>query len=238
MSDQFTITYEFTLPDKKKERFDLVFDQKSTELVTGISVEMPFWTELAYEQCPHCPLNEKKHPHCPVATNLVPAVAHFDQLMSFDKVMVEVISAERRVVRNTSAQEGLSSLMGLLIAGSRCPHTHFFKPMARFHLPFASKDETMWRAAATFLLADYFRDDSNSNASNRLSLKGLISLYNDITRLNDAMVQRLRAVAVKDSAVNALVHLDVFAKFLMPPLEESMAQTKLIFDPFIATLED
>lgn len=236
MCDQFTITYEFSLPDKKKERFDLVFDQQTTELVTNTSVELPFWSELSYEQCTHCPLNVKSHPHCPVATNLVPAVAHFDQLMSFDKVTVEVISVERHVVQNTSAQEGLSSLMGLLIAGSSCPHTHFFKPMARFHLPFASKDETMWRAAATFLLADYFRQDSNE--SNRLSLNGLIALYNDITRLNDAMVQRLRAVVVKDSAVNALVHLDVFAKFLMPPLDESLAQTKLIFNPFVATLED
>ncbi len=236
MRDQFTITYEFTLPDKKKERFVLVFDRQTTELVTNSNGELPFWSELLYEQCPHCPLDVKTHPHCPVATNLVPAVAHFNQLMSFDKVMVEVISAERHVVLNTSAQEGLSSLMGLLIAGSKCPHTHFFKPMARFHLPFASKDETMWRAAATYLLADYFR--GASNRSNRLSLDGLITIYNDITRLNDAMVQRLRAVAVKDSAVNALVHLDVFAKFLIPPLDESLAQTRLIFDPFIATLED
>jgi hypothetical protein len=46
--------------------------------------------------------------------------------------------------------------MGLLIAGSSCPYTHFFKPMARFHLPFANKDETLWRAAATYLLARYF----------------------------------------------------------------------------------
>lgn len=235
MNDQFTITYEFTLPDKKKETFDLVFDQQTTELIHEGPNTLPFWTELHYEQCPHCPLDEKTYPHCPVAVNLVPAVAHFEQLMSFDKVTVEVISAERHVVQNTSAQEGLSSLMGLLIAGSSCPHTHFFKPMARFHLPFASKDETMWRAAATYLLGGYFSD--NGLGKGRLNLDGLVALYNDVTRLNDAMVQRLRAVAVKDSAVNALVHLDVFAKFLMPPLEESLAQTRSIFDAFTSTLE-
>ncbi len=234
MNDRFTITYAFTLPDGKNERFDLRFDQRTTELIQEVPKRLPFWTELSYEQCSHCPFTVQEQPRCPVAVNLVPAVAHFDQFMSFEKVTVEVISAERHVVQKTSAQEGLSSLMGLLIAGSHCPHTHFFKPMAHFHLPFASKDETMWRAAATYLLGSYFSE--NGVGKGRLNLNGLIALYNDITRLNDAMVQRLRAVAVKDSAVNALVHLDVFAKFLMPPLKESLAHTKLIFDPFITTL--
>lgn len=236
MSDTFTIKYEFTLADKGKEQFTLVFDAATVELVNAAGEKPPPWTELTHEQCPHCPLSPDTHPHCPVALNLVPAIAHFDQLMSFDKITVEVTSAERHVVQNTSAQEGLSSLMGLLIAGSSCPYTHFFKPMARFHLPFASKDETLWRAAATFLLSCYFTEKRLKIED--MELDGLVTIYDDVAKLNDAMVQRLRSASSKDSAVNALVHLDVFAKFLMPPLEDAMAQIKTIFEPFISTVKE
>jgi hypothetical protein len=234
MSDTFTIEYEFTLAEKAKERFRLVFDAGTIELVRQEGLKPPRWTALGYEQCPHCPLTPETHPHCPVALNLVPVIAHFDQLMSFDKMTVKVISSERHVAQNTSAQEGLSSLMGLLIAGSSCPYTHFFKPMARFHLPFASKDETLWRAAATFLLACYF--SSEGMKLDHMRLDGLVTIYDDVAKLNDAMVQRLRTASSKDSAVNALVHLDVFAKFLMPPLDDSLAQIKSIFEPFISTI--
>ena len=151
--------------------------------------------------------------------------------MSFDKMIVNVISSERQVTYKTSAQEGISSLMGLLIAGSSCPLTHFFKPMARFHLPFANKDETLWRAAATFLLARYFTD--NGLQASDMDLQGLVQIYDDVTTLNDYMVERVRSVTSRDSAVNALVHLDVFAKFLTPPLEDSLNQIRPIFYPFL-----
>lgn len=234
MADNFMIAYEFTLPNTASERFELTFDATTIELVATRCSKPPFWTELAYQQCSHCLLSSQSHPQCPVALNLIPVIDRFDQLMSFDKISVSVTSDERQVVQKTSAQEGLSSLMGLLIAGSCCPYTHFFKPMARFHLPFANKDETMWRAAATFLLARYF--SKKGLRTEDMPLGGLVAIYNDVARLNDAMVQRLRAVSSKDSVVNALVHLDVFAKFLMPPLEDALVQIKPIFDPFIDTL--
>lgn len=236
MSDTFTITYDFTLPNEVNERFELTFDAATVELRSMESIDLPFWTKLPYQQCPHCPLSVQSHTHCPVALNLSPVIARFDQLMSFDKITVIVTSAERQVVQNTSAQEGLSSLMGLLFAGSTCPHTHFFKPMARFHLPFANKDETMWRAVATFLLACFFSKQGLRITD--MALGGLVAVYNDVARLNDAMIQRLRVATSKDSAVNALVHLDVFAKFLMPPLEDSLLQIKSIFNPFILSIED
>jgi hypothetical protein len=144
---------------------------------------------------------------------------------------VEVTSTERNVVHATSVQEGISSLMGLLIAGSSCPVTHFFKPMARFHLPFANKEETMWRAAATYLLSRYFSRKRLTPSD--LDFKGLIAIYDDVTRLNDALVRRLRTVTSKDSTINALIHLDVFAKFLTPPLDDSLEQIRPIFEPYL-----
>jgi hypothetical protein len=227
----FTITYKFTLADNSEEIFDLVFDAQTIELITEARTPLPAWTALPLHQCPPCPLKPETHPHCPVAKNLSIAVSRLDHLMSFDRVLVQVINAERRVIHHTSAQEGISSLMGLLIAGSSCPVTHFFKPMARFHLPFANKDETLWRAVATFLLARYFSEGGPRKSD--IDLNGLINIYYDVARLNDHMVERVRSATSKDSAVNALVHLDVFAKFLTPPLEDSLDQIKHIFSPFI-----
>ena len=235
MADTFQIIYRFTLPDKAQIAFDLVFNAETVELLHEESDKPPLWAELDHAQCPNCRLNPADHPYCPVALNLVPAIERFDHLMSFDKIVVEVITPERRVVQKTSAQEGISSLMGLLIAGSSCPATHFFKPMARFHLPFANKDETMWRAAATFLLARFFTEDGLQEKD--LDLSGLITVYHDVAKLNDAMVDRLRSATSKDSTVNALVHLDVFAKFLTPPLEDTLAHIKPIFDPFLVGIK-
>ncbi|MBI5062877.1 MAG: hypothetical protein HZB87_05280 [Desulfatitalea sp.] len=92
----------------------------------------------------------------------------------------------------------------------------------------------MWRATATFLLARYFTQNGLVPAD--MQLDGLVKIYHDVARMNDAMVQRLRAATSKDSAVNALVHLDVFAKFLVSPLEESLTQLRSIFDPFLVSM--
>lgn len=235
MTDTFTITYKFTLPDASEEIFNLTFDSESTEIIHKIQDPPPAWTELEYHQCPHCPLSPKTHPFCPVAINLRTAIGRFDHLMSFDRLLVEVTRTERRVSADTSAQEGISSLMGLLIAGSSCPMTHFFKPMARFHLPFSNKDETLWRATATFLLARYFTEQGLKASD--MALDGLVKIYNDVIQLNDYMAERLRSATSKDSAVNALVHLDVFAKFLTPPLKDSLDQIKPIFLPFLDKME-
>lgn len=231
MANTFNITYRFTFPDNKTRSYNLNFDAQTIELSPPQIENLPPWTRLTCEQCTHCPLAPDEHPHCPVAVNLVPVIEEFDRLMSYDKIKVEVDCTERHVVLQTSVQEGISSLMGLLIAGSSCPKTHFFKPMARFHLPFANKDETIWRAAATYLLSCYFTDRGLKTAD--LNLKGLVPIYDDVARLNDALVRRLRSVTSRDATVNALVHLDVFAKFLTPPLDDSLDQIRPIFDPFL-----
>ena len=231
MTDTFSITYQFTLPDGHEEQFDLTFDAESIVFVNNLEKAPPFWTELTYHQCPHCPLQPKSQRYCPAAINLPTVIYRLDRVMSFEQIVVKVSNALRKVEQTTSAQEGISSLMGLLIAGSNCPLTHFFKPMARFHLPFANKDETMWRAAATYLLARYF--SKKGLQASDMALDGLIKIYDDIAKLNDFMVERLRAATSKDSAVNALVHLDVYAKFLTPPLEDTLNQIRPIFTPFL-----
>jgi hypothetical protein len=227
------IQYSFTLKDGDKEVFDLKLDGKTLILREPVTQNPPPWTRLEFQQCPHCPLTGDIYRHCPLAVNLVNIVKRFDRLISFDRIQVEVLTAERLISRNTSAQEGISSMMGLLIATSKCPFTDFFKPMARFHLPFANEQETVWRATATYLMAQYFL--SLKGDRHNLDLEGLTKIYNDIEKLNAAIVRRLRAAVKEDSTVNALVHLDIFAKLLTPGLEESLNSLQNLIRPFLTT---
>ena len=89
--------------------------------------------------------------HCPAALHLSTVIDGFTDLVSYDKVRVDVESEERSVIATLSAQQALASLMGLIMASSGCPRTAVFRPMARFHLPFSSESETAYRVAAMYL---------------------------------------------------------------------------------------
>ncbi|MBT8359221.1 MAG: hypothetical protein HKO79_13440 [Desulfobacterales bacterium] len=229
--ETINIGYTFTLPDKTKEIFDLRLDAKTLKLQSGIMENLPSWTRLDFHQCPHCPLNIDLYPDCPLSVNLVSIVERLGVLISFDKIHVEVSTKERTVSRSTTAQQGISSLMGLVIAISECPHTDFLKPMARFHLPFADEEETIWRATSTYLLAQYFLILRGHRID--LELEGLTRIYHNIEKLNFSIVKRLRTAGKKDSTINALVHLDVFAKYIKPGVEESLDKIRHIFTPFL-----
>jgi hypothetical protein len=150
--------------------------------------------------------------------------------LSYDAVDVEVITAERTVVKHTTAQRTISSLMGLVTATSGCPHTDYLKPLARFHLPLASEEETIFRASAMYLLAQYFRHKQGLEAD--LELRGLTQRYRELHEVNLAMAQRLRAATSTDAAANAVVLLDLFAKSLPYAIEESLGEIAYLFKPY------
>jgi hypothetical protein len=157
-------------------------------------------------------------------------VEPFDRLLSYDKIHVDVITEERSISQDTTAEQGIGSLMGLVIATCGCPHTAFFKPMARFHLPLASEDETIYRAASMYLLAQYFLKKEGHDAD--LELKGLMKIYDNIQIINASIAKRLRAATEKDSSLNAIVLLDMYAKTLSYAIEESLEEVRYLFSPF------
>ena len=137
------VEYAFTFEDGAEEVFHLHIHPQTCELVGNLPQPLPDWTVLTFHQCPHCPLDANTHPHCPLATSLVNIVTRLDKLMSFDRIHLDVISEERVYSYESSVQSGISAVMGFTIATSGCPHTAFFKPMARFHLPLATAEETI-----------------------------------------------------------------------------------------------
>ena len=230
MMKDFTVYYNFRLPDGSEEGFHLRLDPDTLELRGNTPAVSPEWTKLDFHQCPNCPLKVEEHPYCPLALRLANLVQRFDGLLSYEKVDLEVVTEERAITQKTTAQKGISSLMGLVIAASGCPHTAFLRPMARFHLPLASNEETVYRATSMYLLAQYFL--KKEGAQTDLELDGLARIYEDMQVINVAVAERLRAATTTDSSVNAIVVLDVYAKTVEMVIEGSLERIRYLFAPY------
>ena len=224
------IQYHYETEDGQQEHFHIQMDPVRMEVISPKRKTLPKWTRLAFHQCPNCPLTADQHPDCPPAVNMVDLVQRFEDLLSHDMITVTVEADERRIHTKTSAQRGVSSLMGLLMAASGCPLTDFFKPMARFHWPFASVEETIWRAISTYLLAQYFHQLDGGKVD--VQLTGLSRIYEEIQKVNMAIAKRLREACLYDSMVNSIILLDMFAKSMPDAIGEALAEIEYLFVPY------
>jgi hypothetical protein len=193
----------------------------------GAGEDLPAWTALGCHQCRNCPLSADTTKHCPMAASLVPLIAAFSRRLSYETVTVEVESSERSVSKTTTIQRAVGSLMGLLAATSGCPRTAFLQPMAHFHLPFATEQETIYRVASMYLLAQYFERSRGSEPD--WDLENLRANYQELQHVNAAMAARLREVSEKDGTLNALVLLDLFAKALPYSIDDALEDVRPVF---------
>ncbi len=227
MDQTLLIRYRFIFPAGREEIIDVKIDTQTMESIPENPDRPPAWCRLEFHQCPNCPLQSDAHPDCPLAVRLIKLMATYQNVLSYDEVEMEVTTPERMVAKRTTAQRAVSSLMGLIMATSACPHMAFLKPMARYHLPLATEEETIFRAVSTYLLAQYFR---HKNAqSTDMELEHLKKIYAEIGVVNVAMASRLRSVSVEDSTVNAVVLLDMFAKMLPYSIEDSLEEIRYLF---------
>lgn len=212
------LVYHFQFPDGHEESLQVGGAPNAPQ------TELPSWTELGFQQCANCPLSTADTPHCPMAVRLVPLVELFGKVRSYEEVTAKVETDERTVSKRTTVQRVLRSLMGLLSATSECPHVDFLRPMAYFHLPFSSAEETVYRVASTYLLAQYFRRQQGKAADS--GLEGLKAHYHELQQVNAAMAKRLAEISAheSDSSVNALVLLDVFAQSLPDSIDAQLEE--------------
>jgi hypothetical protein len=226
------IQYIFRMPEGSGERFSLQLDPKTLELPTREGNDFPDWCRLDVHQCPNCRDMEGKD-WCPAAAHLSRIVHRFTALLSYEEIQLTVITAEREIHQETTIQRAIASYMGLVMATSGCPHTLFLRPMARFHLPLANDRETMYRAFSMYALAQFFI--ARENGPIDMEFKGLKQAYEDIQSVNQFMVKRLRAASEKDSSVNALVNLDLYARIIPFIFEESLEELRTLYTPYLKT---
>jgi hypothetical protein len=225
MSHPQRITYRFDLPDGSQKSLDFTFDPRDFRISNEPPAPPPFWTELKFNQCANCPLTAADHPHCPAALQMAWAIEPLKALVSFDTVGVTVIQPERTIHAETSVQQAMSSVLGLIMATSGCPWTDRLRPMARFHLPFASEIETVYRSVCMFLLAREL-----TGAGSTGSFAELEELYENLHVVNRDMSRRLGAATRTDPARNAMALLDAYTTLLPAALECSLEELKPLFD--------
>jgi hypothetical protein len=231
MDDFFRFIYIYKFTDGSSKHFDLRLDQANLRLQARRPADLPLWALLSYEKCEHCPLNEQEHAYCPIAANLASVVEEFRNFLSHERVSVTVVCEERAYGKETTVQGGLSPMLGIIMTTSGCPVMEQLKPMVRFHLPFASLDETIFRGVTMYLLAQYFRQQDGKSAT--LSLEGLVPIYADVGKVNRDFAKRMRAAAKKDANVNALVNLDVFASMMTFAAEDTLNRLRPYFSALI-----
>ena len=111
---------------------------------------------------------------------------------------------------------------------SGCPVMEYLKPMARFHLPFATLIETVFRMSSMYFMAQFFLGLKGGKPFD-MSLEGMKKIFTDVTEVNKDFSQRLLDAASKDAHINALVNLDCFATIIASQTEESLKEIESYF---------
>jgi hypothetical protein len=226
-----TYRYHFSFKGGREEVFDIKLDGVRLEPVEPLPDKLPDWTRLGFNKCPNCTLDPLETFYCPLAGRLAPLVEKMSDVASIDEITVKVVLDDRIITRDATAQEGISALMGVITATSGCPHTIFFKPMARFHLPFANTKETFYRAASMYMLGQYYRWQAGKSVD--MDLTGIYAFYEEVAIINKGVANRLRSERREDGIVNAIVLLDMFVKGMPMLLDETLAELQPLFTPYI-----
>lgn len=228
--EPLVFTYRLTFEDQVSETFTLRLDPRSFELVDNLPKPLPSWTELTFHQCPHCPLDSRTNPYCPLTVHLAAIVTRFSDILPYKRAHLDVSTDDRTISQDTTVQAAVGSLMGIVMAGSGCPYTAYFKPMARFHVPLATPDETIYRAVSMYLMAQYFLHKDGHQID--CDLNGLTQIYEDIHTVNATLAERFLAASKRDSSIDAVVQLDLYAMTFLGILEEPLEALRPLFTAF------
>ncbi len=219
------VDYKFEFSDGTLLHYDVNIDRHliDVEADTESSAVAEPWTKLGYCQCVNCPLG-KEEEYCPVALDTQKVVNDFRNQKAFQKVDVTVTTQERTYFKHTGLEEGLRSLMGLIMATSRCPILGKLRPMAVHHMPFSSENEFILRSVSTFLLQQYFV--AREGATPDWDLKGLIELNKQLQLVNQALWQRIHTACESDSNLKALLSFFSMASSVSFSLESQLQKLK------------
>jgi hypothetical protein len=212
--------YKFLFKNGEEQEFNIELDRFSLNLIQKGDPYCPKWTKLNCCKCPNCTLDGRKHEYCPIAVNLEDVVDYFSVFLSSEPVEVIVTTHDRTYSKQVDLQQGVSSMIGIYMVTSECPIMEKLKPMVRFHLPFATMEETMYRAISMYLVSQYFSHRHGGKAE--WDLKKLYEAYENVKIVNKSFLKRLKTIDTKDSNLKAVVVLDYFAKIVNFSIDSKM----------------
>ena len=217
------VVYEFTLKNGGIHRFEVNVHRDSA----NPREDRADWTLLGYHQCANCPLSKKEHKYCPVAVDIEEVAERFKDILSFERAEVRVLTDARDYLKTCDVQTGLKSLLGLIMASSRCPTLSEFKPMAIYHLPFATVEETIYRVTGAYLLKQYFLNKEGNQPD--MELLGLEKFYRELQQVNKDFMRRIRAASRSDANLNAINILLSLSAVVALTLDDRLEEIKPLF---------
>ena len=232
MKDPIIITYCFNFDNGIDKTFSLQLDRETLDFANSEINDAPEWAKLSYNKCTNCPLSENDNNYCPVALNLNNLTENFNAVVSHESVFVSVTTEDRTYKKRTTIEEALSSLMGIIMATSGCPVLDHLRPMARFHLPFATPLETSIRSLSMFILAQYLFNNDTDPSSINISLSDFEKIYAEVNSVNNDFSTRLRAAGENDANLSALTNLDCHATLVSFTIEDTMNEIKQYYSAY------
>lgn len=222
---EIRVEYRIQCGDAAQE-YTLHLDKQTGRLLNTVPADPPVWTRLEVQQCSNCPLSVAEKPHCPLALQLAQVIADWGHVFSYTEVRYEVVTAEHHFSGTTTAQKILSALLGLVMATSECPHMYFLRPLARFHLPLGSPEETAFRVVSAYLLGQHLAGAESGRAED---FDGLIERYEAIQTVNKCLAKRVADGSSEDAAINAVVLLDLLAHMVPFFARETLDSLRPLF---------
>ncbi len=225
----YSITYEFRFEDGSKQEFCIELDPDRVTIIQPEQRKKAEWTRLEYRQCSCCSLSPESTLYCPIAVNIADLVEAFKDVPSFNRCTVWCTTPERSYMKETDVQEGLFSIFGIIMATSNCPDMELFRPMARFHLPFATSQETVLRLSAVHFLRQYFQQKNGNAVQPVMNLQSLNEHYQRVQEVNKGFFERIKNVSRKDADKNAIIILNSLAQIMTMELDDGLESLQYLF---------
>lgn len=216
--DQLLFTFRFTFYDGTEKSFPIVVENDSLKIIQPYLEEIPDWTKHDNIRCPiyRCPDINKEY--CPIALNFDRVLKFFSNFPSYEKVTVHVETENRTYSKKTSLQEGAGSMIGIMMTTSGCPVLDKLRPMVRFHLPFATLEETAHRVFSMYLFAQFLKKKNKLKPDwDMIHLK---DLYEEISKININLAKKITRLESMDTSINAVVILNAFAESIQYAIED------------------
>jgi hypothetical protein len=226
INEKILYRYKFSFEDGSEKLFDVSLNASTLELLHDKNTECPEWTKLQFHPCVNCPLLDSAE-YCPIAVNFSHLVDEFHHMVSYEMTTVTVTAAERTYVSKTSLQKGLSSILGIYMSTSNCPVMDQLRPMVRFHLPFATPTETLFRAVSSYLTGQFFIMREGKTPD--WNLTSLVEIYKRVSQVNEGISRRVSQASKKDANVNAVIILHSFGEAIPYFIEHGLDEIQYLF---------
>jgi hypothetical protein len=226
------IRYQFIFSDDRSIEYEINLDPETCEIIPSEKREIPFWCRMDYAKCDHCDKHTEGIEYCPLAVNSIDLIDFFQDTVSYDVLDVIVETNERKYFKEKiTIQRTLGSLFGIIMVTSGCKDLDKLRPMARFHLPFATIEETVYRVTSMYQLAQYLRTQHGLEPD--LNMQELIDTYKKIHEINVNFVQRLQKATEMDANLNAVAILDTFSQMIPLGIRDTLKDFEGLFSPYL-----